>query len=151
MRAYLRSVRIAPKKANLVALMVRGMPVGEAVQLLNRTHKKGARLIEKLIESAAANARHNFKQDAGQLVVRTIVVNQGQALQRGMPMARGRARPYSKFLSHIEVTLGYADEAPMTGKKPKKAAKAEAPAAEASAKPAAKKKAPAKKTSTPSA
>lgn len=138
MRAHLESVRIAPKKANLVAMMVRGMPLGEAISLLGRTNKKAARLIEKLLESAAANARHNFKQDSSALVVRTIVVNQGQALLRGMPMARGRTRPYSKFLSHITVTLGYADEAPIAPK----TKLATAPKSEA----AAPKKTPAKKT-----
>ncbi len=139
MRAHLQSARIAPKKANLVAMMVRGMPVAQAIDLLGRTHKKGARLLEKLLESAAANARHNFKQDSGALVVRTVVVNQGQALQRGVPMARGRMRPMSKFLSHITVTLGYADDAPTTSKKKApKAAKAKDSAAPKK-KPAAKK------------
>lgn len=152
MRAHLESARIAPKKANLVATMVRGMPVAAAIDLLGRTHKKGARLLEKLLESAAANARHNFKQDSSALVVRTIVVNQGQALQRGVPMARGRMRPMSKFLSHITVTLGYADEAPTKPNKkgPKAAAKAEAPAAAPKKKPAAK-KAAAPKSDSPSA
>ncbi len=150
MRAFLNSARIAPKKANLVATMVRGMSVADAIHLLNRTHKKAARLLEKLLASAAANASHNFKQDASQLVIRTIVVNQGQGLRRGMPMARGRTRPYTCFLSHIEVTLGYAGDAPVTGKKkaPKTAAAADMPKA-APKKPAAKKSAP--KTSTPSA
>jgi large subunit ribosomal protein L22 len=148
MRAILRSARIAPKKANIVAMMVRGMPVSEAIDLLGRTHKKAARLIEKLLASAAANARHNFKQDSGELVVRTIVVNQGQALLRGTPMARGRMRPMSKFLSHITITLGYAGEQEKTNKKAApKAAATETPAPKA----APKKRAAPKKTATPSA
>lgn len=110
MKAHLRSVRIAPKKANLIAKMVRGMPVPEAIDALGRTHKKGARLIEKLLKSAVANAEHNDKQDPSLLVIKTLVVNQGTAYRRGIPMARGRTRPISKFLSHISVTLGIATE-----------------------------------------
>jgi large subunit ribosomal protein L22 len=106
MKASLRSVRIAPKKANIVAKMVRGKPVMEAIDLLERTHKKGARLIEELLKSAVANALHNDRQSASSLVVRTIVVNQGMGYRRGVPMARGRTRPMTKFMSHIDVTLG---------------------------------------------
>jgi large subunit ribosomal protein L22 len=109
MKAYVRSVRIAPKKANLVAKMVRGMTVPDAVEALRRTHKKGARIIELLLRSAIANASHNDKQDPQMMVVKKIVVNQGTAYRRGMPMARGRMRPYRKFLSHIELELGFPD------------------------------------------
>ena len=111
MKAYLRSVRIAPKKANLIAKMVRGMPVSEALTALTRTNKKAARLVEDLIKSAVANATHNEKQDAAQLLVKTIVVNQGTAYQRGVPKARGSVRPIRKFLSHISVTLGLQETA----------------------------------------
>jgi large subunit ribosomal protein L22 len=107
MKAFLQSARIAPKKANLIARMVRGMPVPMAVEALRRTNKKGARMVEKLLLSAIANASHNDKQDPQTMIVKTVVVNQGQALRRGMPKARGQMRPFRKFLSHIEVTLGY--------------------------------------------
>lgn len=106
MKAYLRSARIAPKKANIIAKMVRGMNVGDAIDALAHTHKKGARMIEDLIKSAVANAEHNDKQDASKLMVKTIVVNQSLGYPRGVPMARGRMRPMRKFLSHIDVTLG---------------------------------------------
>lgn len=106
MKAYLRSTRIAPKKARIVADMVRGMPVAEAMDLLARTQKKSARLIGELIKSAVANATHNDKQDPSQLVVRTIIVNQAAGYRRGVPMARGRVRPMTKFLSHIDLVLG---------------------------------------------
>lgn len=106
MKAYLHSARIAPKKANIVAALVRGMPVEAALTQLEKTNKKAARLIEKLIASAAANAVHNDKQSRSQLTVQSIVVNQGMGYRRGVPMARGRIRPMRKFLSHIEVTLG---------------------------------------------
>lgn len=106
MKAYLHSARIAPKKANLIAALVRGMSVESALTQLTKTNKKGARLIEKLIASAAANAVHNDKQARSQLTIQSIVVNQGMGYRRGVPMARGRIRPMRKFLSHIEVTLG---------------------------------------------
>ncbi len=110
MKAYAQSLRIAPKKANLIAQMVRGLPVPEAMESLRRTNKKGARMVELLLRSAIANASHNDKQDAQMMVVKTLIVNQGQAYRRGMPMARGRTRPFRKFLSHITLELGFPEE-----------------------------------------
>jgi large subunit ribosomal protein L22 len=118
MHAYLHSARLAPKKANLMAKMIRGMPVPDAIELLRKTHKKSARFIEGIIQSAAANAGHNFKQDAQTMIVKTVVVNQGTAYRRGVPMARGRVRPIRKFMCHISVTLGFAGE-PKTRQKGK--------------------------------
>ena len=109
MNASVHSVRIAPKKANLIAKMVRGMSVPDAMEALRRMNKKGARIIETLLRSAIANASHNFKQDPQMMVIRTIVVNQGTAYRRGVPMARGRTRPMRKFLSHIAIELGFAE------------------------------------------
>ncbi len=108
MRAYLHSARLAPKKANIIAKMVRGMSVPDAVELLRRTSKKGARMFEGVLRSAIANAEHNSKQDAQMLVLKTVIVNQGTAYRRGVPMARGRVRPIKKFLSHIAIELGVA-------------------------------------------
>lgn len=110
MKAYARSVRIAPKKASLIAKMIRGMSVPDAVLALERTDKKAARIIASLLRSAMANASHNDRQDPQILVVRSIVVNKAQAYHRGVPMARGRMRPMRKFLSHLTLTLGVADE-----------------------------------------
>lgn len=147
MKAYLNSVRIAPKKANLIAQIIRGLTVPEAVEQLRNTHKKGARMIEQLLLSAMANASHNDRQDPQTMVIKSIVVNQGTAYRRGMPMARGRTRPYRKFLSHINLELGF----PGDVDKPKKAKnepKVDAKAAAKTEKAAAAKatKAPAKKT-----
>lgn len=114
MKAHLRSVRIAPKKANIIAKMVRGMPVHGAMEALRCTNKKGARMVEQLLRSAMANAAHNDRQTASQLVIKTIVVNQGTGYRRGVPMSRGRVRPMTKFLSHISLTLGLADTAPLS-------------------------------------
>lgn len=125
MKAYLRSARIAPKKANLIALMVRGMRVDDALTALSRTHKKGARLVETLIKSAVANAEHNDKQHKSHLMIKSIIVNQGTSYSRGVPMARGRMRPMNKFLSHISLTLGIAEgvHEEKMAKKEEKAAK----------------------------
>lgn len=109
MKAYLRSARIAPKKANIIAMMVRGMRVDEALTALSRTHKKGARMVETLVNSAVANATHNDKQPKGSLMIKTIIVNQGTPMRRGVPMARGRMRTMNKFMSHISLTLGIAE------------------------------------------
>ncbi len=110
MKAYAHSLRIAPKKANLIAKMVRGMSVPDAMEALRKTHKKAARMIELLLRSAIANTSHNDKQDAQMMVITSIVVNQGQGYRRGMPMARGRTRPFRKFLSHIDLELGFPNE-----------------------------------------
>ncbi len=107
MEAHHYSARLAPKKANLVAQMVRGMTVPDAMELLRKTHKKGARLLEDVLRSAIANAEHNFKQDAQSMVIKTVFVNQGTHYRRGTPMARGRVRPLKKFLCHISLTLGF--------------------------------------------
>ncbi len=106
MKAYLRSVRIAPKKIALIASMIRGMTVTDALKSLEHTNKKGARILLTLVESAVANARHNERQDPAALVVRSLVINKAQTLHRGVPMARGRVRPMRKFLSHVELVLG---------------------------------------------
>lgn len=123
MKAYLRSARIAPKKANIIAMLVRGMPVSEAMHALANTNKKAARMVEQLIKSAVANAEHNDKQDSSKLIVKTIIVNQSMGYRRGIPMARGRTRPITKFLSHISLTLGVAGEEKALSKKAAKAAK----------------------------
>jgi large subunit ribosomal protein L22 len=142
MHASLNSTRLAPKKANLMAQMVRGLAVPTAIELLRKTHKKSARLFEGVILSAIANASHNYKQDAQMMVVKEVIVNQGTSLRRGVPMARGRVRPIRKFMSHISVTLGFAEQ-----KKAQKKAvvtqKADQTVADG-----APKKSPAKKTTT---
>ncbi len=117
MHAYLHSTRLAPKKANLMAKMVRGLTVPDAVELLRCTSKKSARLFEDVLHSAIANAQHNFKQDAQTMIVKTVVVNQGTAHRRGVPMARGRVRPIRKFMCHISLTLGFPGDVTKTIRK----------------------------------
>lgn len=161
MKAFLRSVRIAPKKANLVASMVRDMPVTEALDILEHTNKKGARILETLLRSAIANAENNDKQRRGNLVVRSLIVNKSQTFHRGVPMARGRVRPMRKFLSHIELTLGVAgqeqEEAVATSTKKKttktaavKNTKTKEAASQTALKTVQKKRTPSKRTSASS-
>ena len=119
MKAHLRSTRIAPKKANLIAGIVRGLPVAEALSSLERINKKSARILENLLKSAIANAKQNDNQEADTLVVKSITVNKAQAYHRGVPMARGRVRPMRKFLSHITITLGVKGAEEETKKMPK--------------------------------
>ncbi|MDA1209050.1 MAG: 50S ribosomal protein L22 [bacterium] len=123
MKSTLRSVRIAPKKANLVAKMVRGKSVKDAVNSLELTNKKAARLLEELVKSAMANASHNDKQDADSMMIKTLVVNKAQAYHRGIPMARGRMRRIRKFMSHITVTLGFPEEIEKKAEKVSKVSK----------------------------
>lgn len=106
MKAFLRSTRIAPKKASLIAKLVRGMPVNEAISALERTPKKGAKIIKELLKSAAQNAEHNDQQLKESLIIKSLIINKAQAYNRGIPMARGRMRRIRKFMSHIEVELG---------------------------------------------
>ncbi len=110
MKASYRSVRIAPKKAQLVAKMVRGMRVPAAVEMLEHTNKKAAHLLAGLLRSAMANASHNEKQDPQMMIIKSLIVNKAQSYNRGVPMARGRVRPIRKFLSHIDMILGFADD-----------------------------------------
>ena len=110
MNASLKAIRIAPKKAQLVAKMIRGKSVPDAMYTLQRTNKKAARLLEGLLRSAMANASHNEKQDPQMMMVKTLIVNKAQCYHRGVPMARGRVRPMRKFMSHIELTLGVSQQ-----------------------------------------
>ncbi len=154
MKASLRSIRIAPKKASLVAKMIRGKSVPEAVELLDHTNKKAAVIFGKLLRSAMANASHNEKQDPQMMIIKSLTVNKAQSYHRGVPMARGRVRPMRKFLSHIHLTLGIADdikeEKEEKEKKEAKEAKEKSPTktSKETKKPVKKTTTTAKKTST---
>jgi large subunit ribosomal protein L22 len=106
MKAVLRGIRITPKKANLVAGMVRGKPVNEALSMLKFMPKKGARIIYKVVKSAASNAKNNFGQSIDDLVVSQIWAVKGTTLKRATPANRGRAWPILEHMSHITVEVG---------------------------------------------
>src|SRR5438046_1269566 len=105
MKAKLSAARITPKKANLIAGMVRKKSAAEALTILKYTPKKAAKLIHKLLVSAIANAVSNFKQDEATLIVKEIVVNKGPTLKRGVPVSRGRVYPILKRTANIMITL----------------------------------------------
>ncbi|MBD3270877.1 50S ribosomal protein L22 [Candidatus Peregrinibacteria bacterium] len=105
MKAIARTIRITPKKANLVAGMVRKRGVNEALEILKFTPKKAAQIIYKVVASAASNAETNFKQDKNNLVIKEIVIGKGPTLKRRVPVSRGRAFPIDKRTSNITVLL----------------------------------------------
>jgi large subunit ribosomal protein L22 len=104
-KAYLKYLRIAPRKTRLLADLVRGMDVRSAKAHLNYSAKKGAEPILKLIKSAEANAKHNFKMEAAELFVKEIRVDGGPVLKRHMPASRGRASVIRKRTSHVTLVL----------------------------------------------
>jgi large subunit ribosomal protein L22 len=104
--AILRGVRLSAQKGRLVADQIRGMPVDQALNLLNFSPKKGAKIIRKVLESAIANAEHNDSADIDELKVDTIYVEQGTSLKRFMPRAKGRGFKITKPTCHIFLTVG---------------------------------------------
>jgi ribosomal protein L22 len=104
-RASSRYVRVAPRKARLVADQVRGMHIDKARALLQFSPRGAARDIGKLIESAAANAENNHDLVADEMRVIEITVDEGPTLRRFRPRALGRATPINKRTSHIAVAL----------------------------------------------
>jgi large subunit ribosomal protein L22 len=106
MIAKLKQIRISPKKANLVAALVRKKDVTEAVDTLKFTNKKAAEIIRKMIQSATANAENNFKQNKAELFIKEIIVTEGPTYKRSIPISKGRMNPLLKRTSHITVKLG---------------------------------------------
>ena len=106
--ARLRYARISPQKCRLVADMVRGKPVGEALQTLQFTPKKAAGIVKKELESAIANAEHNPGADIDELKVSAIMVDEAPTFKRFRARARGRGARILKRNSHITVQV--ADE-----------------------------------------
>ncbi|WP_026369811.1 50S ribosomal protein L22 [Kallotenue papyrolyticum] len=104
-RAVLRGFRMSPTKVRLVADLVRGKRVDEALAILRNMPHKAAREIYRTVASAAANAENNFQMDRDDLVIKTIMVDEGPALKRYMPRARGRVNVIRKRSSHITVIV----------------------------------------------
>lgn len=104
--AYLKSVRLSAQKGRLVADLVRGKSVEEALNILTFCPKKGADLIKKLLESAIANAEHNEGADIDTLKVETIYVDKGPSLKRFTARAKGRGNRIEKQTCHIMLTVG---------------------------------------------
>ncbi len=103
--AVLSNARLSAQKARLVADLVRGKPVEQALNILAFCPKKGAVLIKKVLESAIANAEHNEGADIDELKVATICVDCGPLLKRMHARAKGRGNRIVKRTSHITVTV----------------------------------------------
>ncbi|MHB8765419.1 MAG: 50S ribosomal protein L22 [Deferrisomatales bacterium] len=104
-RAMLRYLRAAPRKVRLVADLVRGKQVEEALHSLRFIPKAASLPIKKLIESAVANAENNHGLDIDTLWVKELRVDEGPTLKRFRPRAQGRAFPVMKRTSHVSVVL----------------------------------------------
>jgi large subunit ribosomal protein L22 len=105
-KAILRGVRLSAQKGRLVADLVRGRPVDQALNVLAFSPKKGAQIIRKVVESAIANAEHNDGADIDTLKVKTIYVEEGMSLKRFTARAKGRGNRILKPTCHIYVTVG---------------------------------------------
>lgn len=105
-RSIIRGVRLSANKGRLVADMIRGKDVDQALNILNFTPKKSAVIIKKALESAIANAEHNDGADIDSLKVKAICVEQGATLKRFSARAKGRGNRISKPTCHIFVTVG---------------------------------------------
>ena len=104
-KASVNHIRIAPRKAQLVVDLIRGKQVGEAIAILRHTPKSASPIVEKLLNSAIANAEHNYQLDVTKLVVSQVFVNQGPTMKRFRPRAMGRASRINKRTSHITLVV----------------------------------------------
>jgi len=102
-RAIARFVRVTPRKARLVIDLIRGKKVDEAMAILQFTPNRAARLIEKVLKSAAANAENNHHMDPDNLKVSLAKVDGGPMLKRGRPRAMGRFYRIVRRTSHITI------------------------------------------------
>ena len=104
-KAVAKTVRIAARKVRLVADLIRGKQVGEAIAILRLTPKAASPVVEKVLKSAIANAEHNYEMDVNNLVISEAYVNEGPTLKRFRPRAQGRASAINKRTSHITIVV----------------------------------------------
>ncbi len=104
--AKLKFARVSTQKCRLVTDQIRGLPVEQALQLLQFSPKKSAHLVRKVLESAIANAEHNAGADIDELKVSAVYVDQGPVLKRIKARAKGRADRIMRRTSHITVQVG---------------------------------------------
>ncbi len=104
--AQLNNARLSAQKCRLVADLIRGQSVGQALNILTFSPKKGAALIKKVVESAIANAEHNEGADIDTLKVTSIYVDKGPSLKRFTARAKGRGNRIEKQTCHITLSVG---------------------------------------------
>ena len=106
-KASLRGVHLSAQKGRLIADLIRGKKVDQALDILAFTPKKGAVIVKKVLESAIANAEHNDGADIDELKVSSIYVERGTFMKRYSARAKGRGDRISKQTCHIYVTVGH--------------------------------------------
>lgn len=104
-RAFIKGVDQTPRKVSLVASLVRGRTVADALVILEHTPKRAALVVKKAIVSAQANAVNNHGVDGKTLVISTLSVTAGPRMRRFKPASRGRALPFEKKSSHVLVEV----------------------------------------------
>ena len=104
-RAKVTHIRIAPRKVRVVIDLIRNKPIGEALGILKHTPKAASPVVEKLLNSAIANAENNFDMNVENLYVSEVYADQGPTLKRIQPRAQGRAYRINKRTSHITLVL----------------------------------------------
>ncbi len=103
--AYLKGIRITPRKARLVVNLIRGRNVQEALDLLKFTNKRAAPVVYKMINSAVTNMKEKMTVDVDNLRISEARVDEGPTIKRFLPRAQGRATPVRKRSSHIMIKL----------------------------------------------
>ena len=104
-KAIAKGVRISPRKVSVVAALIRGRTVQDAVTILEHTPRRAALAVKKAVQSAAANADHNHDLKPGTLNIIEISVSAGPRIKRYRPAAHGRALPFQRRTSHIRVIV----------------------------------------------
>lgn len=104
-KAVAKGVRMSPRKVGVVAALVRGRTVADALVILSHTPRRSALPVQKVIESARANAGHNHNYKTDSLVITQISVTPGPRFKRYRPAAHGRALPFQRRTSHIAVIV----------------------------------------------
>jgi len=104
-KAMARQVRISPNKIRQVLTLIRGKKAEEAMIILRFSPKKAARIVFKVLQSAIANAEHNYGMDSDKLRVLAAYADKGPSMKRFRPASMGRAHPYVHRTSHVTVTV----------------------------------------------
>jgi len=104
-KAIAKGVRLSPRKVGVVAALVRGRSVADALTILEHTPRRSALAVKKVIASAKANADHNHGLKPDTLQITEITVTAGPRLKRYRPAAHGRALPFQRKTSHIRVVV----------------------------------------------
>jgi large subunit ribosomal protein L22 len=105
-KAVIRYTRMSPRKARIVANMIRGKDIDEAMAILRLQQRKAAKVMRKLLVSAIANAHTNHQLEVDNLVVKTVLVDGGPILKRWMPRAMGRANRMNRRTAHVTIVVG---------------------------------------------